>query len=948
MSYVDVWNDAVSRTTYAYPTTVTDPSGNYSTIKYRYDIGANVWARSPTPSGLGNTYGKTTSREYSDTTGRVTKEKVDNTGAYTSYSYPNTGTSLTSYTTIVDVNNDTYINTTDEVATLTDFDGAGRVRRTRTENPNSTGGYSGKLVEYNVLGQLKRETVPTEINSSWNPAGDDYRGMSGSDYIWLWNSKEYDWKGRVTRTVPSDSTGSDGKDTLITYGGCGCAGGQITTIQGPLVPRDDQPTENARRVEKVYADILGRAFKTENLGWTGSVYLTTQHTFNGRDQIVQTAQTEASTSTVQLTTTTYDGHGRVSTRHQPSEESGEQTSWTYNQDDSPATMTDPRGATTTYTYGNPSLAEKRPLLLGISYSPPTTQPTYTTIADTPDVSFTYDNLGNRTSMTDGSGSASYAYDSLSRMTSETKTFTGVSGNFTLGYSYQISGKLKSITDPFGAIVNYNGDKTARTTSITGSDFASQTNYATDIEYRAFGGVKEMTCGSSDNSTVSYGYDNALRATTYQATSSVISGGFVRKASYEHFADGRLKKVNNLLDSGFDRNYKFDAQGRLKSSISGQKLNQQSQMEEPFTQSITYNAFGDMTGRTNETWGAQSTFTASYTNGRKTIGNEIYDKSGNLVDKTSGTNRYERWKFDEAGRNIETVYRWHTTFGSPQIDTTQTIAKTSDGDGQDVKRLDTNSGFVTYPAYESWTNTETEYYVRSTVLGGKVVTKLDENAAKKVTLVYPGSRVFAEQRVFSGTSAVFWRHEDIATGSYSKVGVNGQPGGYFEDSPDTVEYDPLGGSIATTDPTDDFVPSGLSQFKFAGDNNRAEYGCKVDGVMQDGPGACTRLLRSGAGKLDPNHDQPLAVLHSLGIHAYWNPVSGRKPPTNPDRDTTYAEGGKWEFSVFGGTTTFNLVSPPSPDPLGVNNGGPCDDMAKRYQDIRDQFLRAEQSGKALEC
>jgi hypothetical protein len=51
ISYTDVWNDGATRTTYAYPTKVTDPGGYFSEIKYRFDIGANVWAQSPEPSG---------------------------------------------------------------------------------------------------------------------------------------------------------------------------------------------------------------------------------------------------------------------------------------------------------------------------------------------------------------------------------------------------------------------------------------------------------------------------------------------------------------------------------------------------------------------------------------------------------------------------------------------------------------------------------------------------------------------------------------------------------------------------------------------------------------------------------------------------------------------------------------------------------------------------------
>jgi len=34
------------------------------------------------------------------------------------------------------------------------------------------------------------------------------------------------------------------------------------TMQSELVPRDDQPLVNARRTQKVYADVLGRNYKT--------------------------------------------------------------------------------------------------------------------------------------------------------------------------------------------------------------------------------------------------------------------------------------------------------------------------------------------------------------------------------------------------------------------------------------------------------------------------------------------------------------------------------------------------------------------------------------------------------------------------------------------------------------------------------------------------------------
>ena len=67
--YTDVFNDTTtSRNTFAYPTKVYDPANNFSEAKYRFDIGANIWARSPAPAD--QTVGKTTLRVF-DSIGRL-------------------------------------------------------------------------------------------------------------------------------------------------------------------------------------------------------------------------------------------------------------------------------------------------------------------------------------------------------------------------------------------------------------------------------------------------------------------------------------------------------------------------------------------------------------------------------------------------------------------------------------------------------------------------------------------------------------------------------------------------------------------------------------------------------------------------------------------------------------------------------------------------------------
>lgn len=174
--------------------------------------------------------------------------------SYVRYEYPSNGIQSKTYAPIVDQDGDGNI-VEDEVYSESWHDGAGRVRMSRTEHPGSTGGWASSFVEYDILGRVKRQSVPTETNSSYTPAGDDSAGP-------LWTHLKYDWMGRVVRKINTDGidqTTLNDSDVLISYEGCGCAGGLVTTVEGELVPRTDT-TGNARRKQRSYADILGRTF----------------------------------------------------------------------------------------------------------------------------------------------------------------------------------------------------------------------------------------------------------------------------------------------------------------------------------------------------------------------------------------------------------------------------------------------------------------------------------------------------------------------------------------------------------------------------------------------------------------------------------------------------------------------------------------------------------------
>src|SRR5207302_2988893 len=150
-------------------------------------------------------------------------------------------------------------------------------------------------------------------------------------------------------------------------------------------------------------------------------------------------------------------------------------------------------------------------------------------------SFAYDAAGNRTSMNDGLGSQSYVYDSLSRMTSETRSFNGV-GTFTLSYDYNLAGELKKITDPTNMTINYGYDSSGRLSSVTGSDnlYAGVGTYASGFSYRASGGIKGLTYGN--NFTLSANYDSRLRPSHFQVTAAGGQADVI-KNDYSYYADG---------------------------------------------------------------------------------------------------------------------------------------------------------------------------------------------------------------------------------------------------------------------------------------------------------------------------------------------------------------------------------------------------------------------------
>jgi len=566
ISYTDAFSDTVNRNTFAYPTTMTDAENYSSSAQYNYDFGGITRMQDPKGSVQSITYDSAARRD------RITDQA---TSAYTRWVYATANTFIAAFSTIETGQGEAFEGTA--------FDGMGRYRATQLDMPGSVGGYSTVITGYDVMGRTKDRSNPTEMTASWFAAGDD--AATG----FVWTTQTYDWMGR-----PLVTTNPDGSTRENTYGGCGCAGGDQTTV------RDEQG-----RRKRYTKDVLARLIKTEELNWDQTVYSTTNYTYNVRDQLTNSNQQG------QARSFTYDGYGRLATRTTPEQGA---TTYTYYNNDLMQTVTDARGAITVFLYNGRHLVTNMNFTVSGS------------VAATPNVSFGYDSAGNRTSMTDGLGSVSYVYNTNSQLTSETRTFTGLAGSYGLSYSYGLGGQLKSITNPWNAQVGYAYDKVGRLASISGSGYAGVSSYVSSTAYRAFG-PKQMSY--ANGRTLSVQYDNRLRTTEW-STPGVLRMQY--NYTWEH--DGRVGFARNLDDETLDRYYGYDHVGRLTVSRSGNEarlaIGEQVPLlyNGPYSHNYFYDKWGNIT--TREGWGGDNpSFTATYTNNKRD--GLTYDAAGNLTN-----------------------------------------------------------------------------------------------------------------------------------------------------------------------------------------------------------------------------------------------------------------------------------------------------------------------------
>jgi len=379
---------------------------------------------------------------------------------------------------------------------------------------------------------------------------------------------------------------------------------------------------------------------------TDALHNRTVYTYNGRDQII------TMTDPLPLQTSfSYDFYGRKTSA---TDQSGHTTTYSYNQHNQLSTITDPRGGTvaltyddftgnllqvadpdfhiTRYTYDDldrkasetdglnrtwyftyigrnrlSTVTDARGLTTHYAYNT-SNDLAQITFADNSYVLYSYDGVGNRTAMSDWTGTTNWQYDALNRAIN-----VNTNGQST-GYGYDLAGNLSYLFAENGRTVYYGYDAANRMKTVT--DWGGR---VTTYSYDAAGRL--TACAYPNQVTGTRLYDNS---------------GRTLRVAYSN-GNGIIASANYGLDPNGNRTSKADKYGATE-SYSYDELNRLIFASYPDGRGVSYgyDPAGNRTAKTPYLNGFQQAPTTYYNYDsanqayNSDFGSRSYDENGALV------------------------------------------------------------------------------------------------------------------------------------------------------------------------------------------------------------------------------------------------------------------------------------------------------------------------------
>lgn len=568
-------------TTYSYdtagrPTCATDPDGREGCQSYD-------------SRGLATT--------KTDAAGKVTHVTYDDAGRVLTVEDPNSHTTTYVYdgdgnlTSTEDPSGHTAISTYDSADQKTSStDGRGKTTtftytsRGSVATVTDPNGHSAT----NAFDAQNRLTSTTDADSHVSSYGYDLAGHKTSTTLpsGAVSSRTYDNDGRV-----ATATDALGKVTTYSYDD----DGEVVSVTDPL----------SRVTSYSYTD-------------DGKLHVTTlpdssteTSAYNADD--VQTSFTNADGD---VTSYSYDDAGLLSSETQPGSMT---TSYSYDSAGRIHNVTTPDGTIATRSYDDAGR------LTGINY-PGTSD----------DVSYSYFSNGSRHTMTDGTGTTTYAYNGNGALTSVQNGHGD-----TISYGYDDASELTALTYPGSKTVTYGYDNADNMTSVT--DWASRTTtlavnadglQATRSdpsgvsETRSYDAKDQLTDISSATSSTTladygYGYDNAGQLTSSTTTDALHTTAAA--SSWGYTALGQLSSTSPSAG------YTTSPAGKLTGTTAGNVLSYNSSQELATNANA---AAGRSISYSYDDNGSRSAAATTVSGSTSTV-SSTYDRPGNLASVTAG-------------------------------------------------------------------------------------------------------------------------------------------------------------------------------------------------------------------------------------------------------------------------------------------------------------------------
>jgi RHS repeat-associated protein len=539
-------------------TTMTDPNGNVTTYQYSNLELMSVTNASGSPDAATTTYTYDPATlgvaSVTDPNGNVTTSTYDLSGNLLSTTNPLGNTTSYSYNSFNEV-----LSRTNALGNTTsyNFDGSGNLL-TATDALGNTTTYA-----------YGDSAHPGDVTSVTDPNGNV-------------TSYTYDSDGDVTSASDSPSSGVtdttayayDADGERICVASPNATNAHVTCPAAGSPPAADATTTsyNADGEITSVTDADGHATSYTYDGDGNQATVTdaagnvTDYSYNGDNELTKVTQPDGTTQSRtydadgnligktdaagNATHYAYDALNRVVSMTDPL---GQMASYGYDPAGNRTTLTDPSGRVTTFSY------DQANELTGISYSD----------GKTPDVSYTYDADGQRSGMTDGTGTTSYSYDADGHLTGVTN-----GAGATVAYAYDPAGQLTSLTYPNGKTVTRTYNGAGQLSSV--SDWLGHT---THFSHDADGNV--TTEAYPNGVSAVSGFDNAdlltsitdktssgtLASFTYtrnklaQVTSTTQTGSFQGTQDYSYTQLSQLAS-----DSG--GSYGYDPAGNLTKQADG--------------------------------------------------------------------------------------------------------------------------------------------------------------------------------------------------------------------------------------------------------------------------------------------------------------------------------------------------------------------------------------------